>query len=222
MKKGMKQINYKRKRQAKHITFYTMCKELGINKNIYKEIEEGVKSLEGEYLEKFNETIRNAKTILMERKIKMIDVNRWYEENDLKEKSKEMGYSLKQLSKTIDLSYPTIARLANNIKYCGEDVKEEVYDFLNNSLNKKVKKVEEDNKKTLVSTKIEEPIETVEAKDECVYDGTVFAKSYKAIPERYLELSITNRKDKEIQELELEIEKLKRQIYLYEKLIERL
>ena len=203
----MKKMNYTIKRQAKRITFHTMCKELGIDKNTYKEVEEGLKNLEGKYLEKFNYVIKNAKLILMERKIKMIDIDKWYKENDLKQKAKEMGYNFIQLAAATGLSYPTLTRLSNKIEYCGDDVKEELYDFLNNGLNKKVKSEKE---------VIEEPaIETIEDKAETTHNDIVVDKA--CVPKDNNERELKN-----IEELELEIKALKRQIYLYEKLIERL
>lgn len=200
-------MNYKARRNNKRISFYTMCKRLGLDKQTYLEVEKGKKNLEGEYIEKFEDTIANAEGIRLERTMRIAKINEWIKSGECLKRLKEMGYTQASLARTLKLHPASICKTFKGDPMISDDTKEEIYDFLNNNLNKYVG---EPNKKGRpVSNKVEvnkettKPIDVIKEVEEVVN---------KELP---TEASVNDVRDEYIKKLE-------RQIMIYEKLIMKL
>lgn len=132
-------MNYKSKRVRKKISIYTMAKELGISKEKYKEVEEGYRTLEGNLMDKFYEVLDNAKNINFNRIQKLNDINNWIESGQIITNMNKMGYNEQTLASKLKVTKQSIHNIINK-KKVSDDLKEEVYDFLNNNMNKIIKK----------------------------------------------------------------------------------
>ena len=197
-------MNYKFKRNQKRISMYTMAKKLGVDVTKYKKMEQGLVALEGELLDKFHDVLDHAKEINLERSIKIRKIDEWISSGGMKKAMKDMGYNQMQLAKKLDTVQTTISKVALGKESVSDDMKEMVYDFLNNPFNKNFKEPEKKAKKENVDSNEnnEQPIVEENTKEKDIID----LKSF----------------DLDTDKLLMENQKLKRQIYLYEKLIERL
>lgn len=130
-------MNYKKKRVKAGLSVYTMAKYMGISEKKYKEIEKKVRPLEGDLLDKFLKGIANAKQIKLDNRIRKIDIDAWFKDDKAKKAIKEYGYSQHDLSKELNIPQSTISKAFNN-KEATDDVKEKIYDFLTNPINKTI------------------------------------------------------------------------------------
>ena len=234
---------YTRKRLGNKLSAYTVAKELGISRETYMEIEKGLKNLEGELLDKFNDIIARAKEINFNRMGKLQEVNKWFEDGEAIKALEKLGLTQYDLADALGISQCHVSyavrnktRIRNGKKLIvSDEVKEMIYDYLTNPLNKKVKQeaktVKPKNKfkgissifrkeLTIRDSETREPVETIEdkAKEYLVENDLVKETKITVIDIPVCEESHNNREE----ELLKEIERLKRQIMLYEKLIERL
>lgn len=199
-------MNYRAKRNNKRISFYTMCKYLGLDKKTYQEVESGKRNLEGNLVEKYQEVIDNAASINFERNIKIAKVNEWFRSGEGLAKLKEMGYTQAGLARALNTHPATICRVFKNDPHQTNDAKEEVYDFLNNNLNKNL---EEPIKRGRHAASIKELLKTSDSDEQEEKDEDT---SKESVIEPKLNID-----DKDEY-----IKKLERQIMIYEKLIMRL
>ena len=132
-------MNYKTMRHKSKLDLYTMANLLGIDKNIYKEIEEGKKNLSGELIDKFCEIIDNAKVIKIENKQKERDIDGWLKSGQAIKDMYDMGYNYNTLSEFIGFSQPTINQIMNNKRNASFGIKNTMYEFLKEPLNKNIK-----------------------------------------------------------------------------------
>lgn len=223
---------YQQRRVKAKISPYTMARELGISKEKYMEVDRGQRELEGELVDKFQDIIGRAKEIRLNRMQKMRDIYEWLDSKRALEDIKKMGYNATSLAKQLNISQPTISFLLSNKERVSDDLKEEVYDFLHNPMNKiiskpdkTIKKDDKKEEKQEVEEKqnvseepkeatvdgIKDVIKTIaeESKKEATESETDYKKKFIDCFENYLKLKEKNRK-------------LERQVMLYEKLIERL
>ena len=63
-------MNYKVKRNRAKLDTYTVSKLLGIKEKTYKEVEKGLRNLEGDKIDKFFEIIDNANEVRLDHKQK--------------------------------------------------------------------------------------------------------------------------------------------------------
>lgn len=119
----------------------------------------------------------------------------------MKQAMKDMGYNQKQLAIKLNTAQTTVSKVALGKDNVSDDLKEMAYDFLNNPFNKNIEVT--DKKKEIKENTIKEetPI------SELIEDA-------KPIDLKEFNLDADS--------LLKENQKLKRQIFLYEKLIERL
>lgn len=217
-------MNYRGKRNRANLSIYTVARELGIDYDTYLEVDRGLRQLEGEMLDKFNSTIDNAREINFNRMEKMKIVNEKLKSGELKRKAYNMGYTIAELGRAVRMNEPVVNNIINGHDKYSEDKKEIVYDFLNNPLNKKIDngvKKKESVKKPLIEQKnITEPV----IKEEDIIEP--LKKENVGIEVKKVEDDIIDDKLKEFNldrdSLFKENQRLKRQLYLYEKLIEKL
>ena len=138
-------MDYKQKRNRAKLSLYTMAKQLGITEKKYKEVESKKRPLEGNLVDKFQETLNDAKQITLDRNIKMMEINRWFKSEEANETLNKYGYTQKDLATELELSRGTVSEA---FKYGRgtDDVKEKIYDFLTNPINKKIAKEEKHGK----------------------------------------------------------------------------
>lgn len=131
-------MNYRQKRNNARISAYTMAKELGVSKEKYLKLEKNGISLENELLDKFNYVINNAKEINLNRMARLQEINEWYKSGKGLEKLKMMGYNYNSIAYEIgQKGSGNICKIFKGKEDSPNyDLKEEVYDFLNNPLNK--------------------------------------------------------------------------------------
>lgn len=130
-------MNYKSKRVSAGIGTYTMAKELGVDEEKYKNLERGKLELKGQLLEKFMQTIGKAKEIKFNRMDKMHEINEWVNSGQAAIDVKNTGYSQVEIGNLINASNSAICHLLKD-KRGSDDLKEKLYDFVTNPLNKKV------------------------------------------------------------------------------------
>jgi transcriptional regulator with XRE-family HTH domain len=199
-------MNYKARRNNKRISFYTMCKRLGLDKQTYLEVEKGKKNLEGEYIDKFEDTIANAEGIKLERTMRIAKINEWIKSGECLERLKEMGYTQASLARTLKMHPASICKTFKGDPMISDDTKEEIYDFLNNNLNKNVgEPIRAYTRKQPINQETTKPIDVVKEVEEVVN---------KEVPTEASSRSFDVRDEY--------IRKLERQIMIYEKLIMKL
>lgn len=198
-------MNYRAKRNQKRLSAYTVAKKLGISRQTYIEIEKGKREFEGELLEKWYEIMDNATEVKIERDMRIFEIREFFASGEANKKLKEFNYSKQELAKKINYDNMVIYRCFNNEKQVSDDVKEEIYDFLHNKLNIKIKNDKKETKK-INKTDIEINTETTQPINE------IKEATNNIIIESKLNI---NDKDEYIKKLE-------RQIMLYEKLIMKL
>ncbi len=130
-------MNYRAKRNAKGLSAYTVSSRLGIDYNLYLEIEKRKRNLEGNRINKFQEILNNNVQIKLEYAQKMKVVEEWYESGQAKRALKDFGYTTSSLAKILKVSQPHISNTLNG-RGKGLDLKERIYDFLHDNLNKKI------------------------------------------------------------------------------------
>lgn len=233
-------MNYRQKRYKANLSVYTVARELGISYEKYLEVDKGERDLAGKYVDKFCEVLDRAKEINFNRKQKLRNIEEWIASGQIKEDMAKMGYSQSSLAKAIGIKQPTISSIISTPSSASDDSKERIYDFLHDSINKniktekpKVKPVEvisaeptvteitEDFIQTIEELpevekiEVEVPEEETEEEWEFEEEPSILRKVMEADTEEdFLDISLKSLKE--------ENERLRRQIYLYEKLIERL
>lgn len=132
-------MNYKKKRKKAGINFTTMVQYLGIPEEKYREVEESKRGLEGEYLDKFLEIIKNGKEYKFNDMVKEQEVNQWIESKQIIKDMEEYGYNQKELAKANETAQSVISEMINGNKGVSMEKKFKIYNFLHDSLNKKLK-----------------------------------------------------------------------------------
>lgn len=131
-------MNYKKKRIKSGLSIYTIAKELGIDENRYKKLEQGKVHLEYEKLEKFLDVIRRSKEILFNRKVRLTEIDEWIRNGNAEKDMKAMGYNQKELSNALGYTDSYVNGVFRNFKKASDDFKEKMYDFLKDPFNKKI------------------------------------------------------------------------------------
>ncbi len=152
-------MNYKGRRNRAKLSLYTMARELGMPKEKYIEVEKRKRELPRELLDKFVAITepQKAREINFNRKQKLRTINEWIK-TEAENKMKEMGYNQCTLAKASGIAQPNIS-FALAGKQTSDDTKEEMYDFLNNPLNKIVATEKKTQRGVRPKPKTEEQIE---------------------------------------------------------------
>lgn len=135
-------MNYKSKRFKSGLSTYTLAKELGVSWKQYKDVENKKINLEGELLDKFLDTIKNAKMIKFNRKQKLMDIRTFIREGKLKDLMAKRNHNGFTLARELDITPQDVTDVLN-MKHTSDDMIEYVYDFLNNPLNKNLEEKDE-------------------------------------------------------------------------------
>lgn len=192
-------MNYKQKRNNKRLDTYTVSKLLGIDEKTYIEVERGYRNLEGNLIDKFMDIMDNAKEIRFNNKQLEQDIDDWIESGEAKEDIKRMGYEQIEVAEKINTSPSMVSKTLlhpNNVQF---NTKYKLYDFVKNPLNKNIEDVLKEEKGKSVIKEIENTEKNV-------------------IEKKPTELLSVN----QIETLQAENERLRKQLERYEKLIDRL
>lgn len=214
-------MNYRKRRSDAGLSVYTVSKELGISYEKYLEVDRGERDLEGELVDKFLNAIERAKEINFNRMQKMKDVNEWFVSGQARKDIENANYTQKTLADAIGVGInqgSLCLSLKNNgdKRSLSDDAKERVYDFLHDPINKNIVKKPKFKVSNVFNKKAKEklpeitPIEVGEPEE--MIEEVEEVKTN--------EISVAS--ETIIKSLKEENERLKRQISLYEKLIERL
>ena len=202
-------MNYRQKRIASGISLYTMAKELGIDKNKYKEVESNNLSLTGDLLDKFMATLDRGKELNFNRLVKMKSVNEWLLSGQARKDMERMGYDQKSLAKALNCHYTYVCHALVRAD-ASDDFKEELYDFLHNSLNKNLivenkegkketkmlrRKKEKKNKVIVSDVLVSEPTTTTIFVDAAAEKGFKVVDVDKDARIKELELIVANREE---------------------------
>ncbi len=135
-------MDYSGKRRKVKLSAYTVAKELGVDFNKYKLVENGIVHLEKDLLDKFLEITQpeNAKMIKFNRDQRLFDIKNFASHNEnLKKLMKDRKYNQNQLADVMGVKKVTMSKLINYGKNkkdkVSDDLLERVYDFLMNPLN---------------------------------------------------------------------------------------
>lgn len=192
-------MNYKQKRNSKRLDTYTVSKLLGIDEKTYIEVERGYRNLEGNLIDKFMDIMDNAKEIRFNNKQLEQDIDDWIESGEAKKDIKRMGYEQIEVAEKINTSPSMISKTLlhpNNVQF---NTKYKLYDFVKNPLNKNIEDVLKEEKGKSVIKEIENTEKNV-------------------IEKQSTEMLSVN----QIETLQAENERLRKQLERYEKLIDRL
>ena len=192
-------MNYKQKRNNKRLDTYTVSKLLGIDEKTYIEVERGYRNLEGNLIDKFMDIMDNAKEIRFNNKQLEQDIDDWIESGEAKEDIKRMGYEQIEIAEKLNTSPSMISKTLlhpNNVQF---NTKYKLYDFVKNPLNKNIEDVLKEEKGKSVIKEIENTEKNV-------------------IEKQSTEMLSVN----QIETLQAENERLRKQLERYEKLIDRL
>lgn len=132
-------MNYRAKRNAYGLSIYTISSRLGIDYKSYLEVEKGLKNLDGDRLNKFQEILKNSHIIKLERAKKMSKVNKWFEDGLFNEYLQKLNYNQRTLAKMLGCSQPHLSNVVNGTSK-SPDLLERIYDFLTDSLNANISK----------------------------------------------------------------------------------
>lgn len=198
-------MNYRQRRNHANLSIYTVAKELGISYEKYMEVDRGERNLEGNMVNKFIDIIKRAKEIKFSRAIKMQEVDEYIASEQAKTDLKKMGYSQISLADELGLTQGAVCNAMKNRK-TSDDTKERIYDFLHEPLNKKIVKV-------VKEQELQEEVEEKQLVEEVQQEEVKEAENI---------VPAMSDNESEMERLKEENSRLKRQIYLYEKMIERL
>lgn len=160
-------MNYKKKRLKSGLSIFTIAKELGISEEKYKKVEQGRLNLEKDLLDKFLNITENSKEILFNREAKMYEINEWLKNGQAEQDIKKMGYTKTELSKILGYDGTYIDNIIRsfekdkNFDKKAYDVKEKIFDYVKDPLNKNIKSTENSNIKL---SEIDEWVESGQAK----------------------------------------------------------
>ena len=188
-------MNYKQKRNNKRLDTYTVSKLLGIDEKTYIEVERGYRNLEGNLIDKFMDIMDNAKEIRFNNDQLEMDIDDWIESGQAKEDIKRMGYEQIEIAEKLNTSPSMISKTLlhpNNVQF---NTKYKLYDFVKNPLNKNIEDVLKEEK-----------------------GKSVIKEAENVIEKKPTEMLSVN----QIETLQAENERLRKQLERYEKLIDRL
>ena len=160
-------MNYKKRRLKSGLSVFTIAKELGISEEIYKKVEQGRLNLEKGMLDKFLKITENSKEILFNRQAKMQEINDWLKNGQAEQDIKKLGYTKTELSKMLGYDGTYIDNVIRNFEKDKNfdkkayDIKEKIFDYVKNPLNKNIKSTETQKVKL---SKIDEWVESGQAK----------------------------------------------------------
>lgn len=215
-------MNYRAKREARGLYSYTVSKELGLSYLTYLKVEKGKIRLSQDKLDKFLEIIENSAKLKIEQDIKFAKVKQEYENGTFRQYLLDNNIQMTAINKYAGLSHS----FANNLfsrTSTNPSAMLWVYDICHDSIcvaeikSMQVRKTfsynrKEKGKQTKNNNAKVTQVETT--KTETKIDNVV-----ETMAKEPISVVVDNR---EIENLKQENEQLKRQIMLYEKLIEKL
>lgn len=189
----------------------SLAEDIGVEEIKIKELKQGKREIGGETMEKVLNSLEKNKENKVENQIKKAEILSWYKNTDLAELRKNFGYKTqRELAKKLKRGQGTLCALENKKvnRVCNSLI--ELYDFYKNDFNKKIEEENKEKEKEVQELpKDEEIVEVVEE-----YEPFVEEELKKEPVNITSETNVKNLND--------EIRRLKRQIMLYEKLIEKL
>lgn len=204
-----------------------LAKDIGIDENKIKELKQGKREIGGNTMEKVLTSIEKTKESKLQKKIRQEEILDWYNKTDLAELRQKFGFKKqKQLAKQIGISPSTLCQLELKTKTSYSKSMEMLYDFYKDDFNRNIK--EEDEQKEVVEQ--EKPTEKEETKEEIKIEE----KGTPVEEEKEEEFNPKDLSEEDCEDISIlvltltierqnkEIERLERQIRLYEKLIEKL
>lgn len=128
-------MNYMQRRNAKKLDRYTVSKEMGVSFDFYCDVEKGLKTFNGQQLEKYLQALNNAKELNLEKINILSNMRRFYElDNNMsmaKMKLKEFGISQSDLADKMGVSSLAICALLKDFTKTSYELAYRVYDYLN-------------------------------------------------------------------------------------------
>lgn len=127
-------MKYKAKRFRAGLSTYTVAKELGVDWNKYLDVERGKVALEGEYINKFQNVLKNAKMIKFNRRQRLEDIKNFIKDGKLSDLMAKRGYNGMSLARAMGLDANVIKEVMDGTNQ-SDDTNEYVYDFLQDPFN---------------------------------------------------------------------------------------
>lgn len=133
---------YKKNRIKLQIPTIEMANMLEIPEEKYLEIESGDRPMPKGLISKFMTAVYKKTETKGDFNIKMLDINLWFKQSDLKQLRCDFGYDTqKELAKELDIHHSTISRIENkDLEHVSNELKLKIYNFFTNELNKKINK----------------------------------------------------------------------------------
>jgi transcriptional regulator with XRE-family HTH domain len=222
-----------------------IAKDIGVEETKIKELKQGKREIGGNTMGKVLTSIEKTKESKLQKKIRQEEILDWYKRTDLAQLRQQFGFKKqKQLAKEIGMSPSTLCQLELKTKTSYSKSMEMLYDFYKDDFNKNIKE-EDEQKETVEQEKLAEKEETKEEEIKIEEKGTpVEEEKEEKVGEKETRKDSSKEKEEEFNPKDLseedcedisilvltltierqnkEIEKLERQIKLYEKLIEKL
>lgn len=138
-------MKYKSKRIKSRLSLHYVANKLGLTDKVYKEVEKGVRALEGSDLDKFLQIVEtDAKTNYIENTVAETTAYDWYINKtvaELDRLKKTFGVTLIDIADTLGLDKSTLSRLFTRNWADGHKPNKAhihaLHDYFNNTINKK-------------------------------------------------------------------------------------
>lgn len=124
------EMNYRQKRNKCGLSPYTISKKLGLPYERYLNVERGNESLCGKSIEEFNEIIKNATIIKLERDSRIKEIRDLFYNGEIEQDMKRKKYTKKFLAEGMNVSGAYITNAINYPYNASDDILERIYDFL--------------------------------------------------------------------------------------------
>ena len=209
-------MNYRAKREARGLYAYTVSKELGLSYLTYLKVEKGQIRLSQDKLDKFLEIIENSAELKIEQDIKFAKVKQEYENGTFRQYLLDNNIQVTAINKYVGLSHSFASALFSG-QTKNPNAMLWVYDICHDSICVDEIKSTQGVRKAISFNRKGKDKQTKNNNAKVTQVETIETES--KIDKEPISVVIDNR---EIENLKQENEQLKRQIMLYEKLIEKL
>lgn len=133
---------WKRNRQKLNIPTIEVAKILEIPEEKYLEIERGERPMPRLLIDKFMNLVNKKSETKGDFMIKMLDINLWFKQSDLKQLRVDFGYKTQlELANVLCINNGTVSKIENKIlDSVSNKLKLKIYNFFTDELNKKINK----------------------------------------------------------------------------------
>lgn len=197
---------------------YDLVKKIGVSQSC-------ISDLELKHFKRVNKTIKNAyyfynniENKIEEPSISDDEIFEWYKSiEDFPTYRREFGYALNKFMGVLNLSYDQARTFERHNYKSVTPIVQKIYDFYHNEDNR-LEPIEwtPNKNNTYVENKKEEPVEYIKEEIKSRFEKNILEGRYEDKPTEDVD------KDAIIDKLTQEVESLRRQLYLYEKLISKL